>query len=1084
MASAVTTGAPLTSATFAPEEIKQFERQIVNIAGEMVAFTPTGFPKGEPSIVQFDDYYKPSNMSLSDTMILKNAFRQLFGDASLPVYDTKLGKELPPTLSLPILPPCDEIQKTLVMRSLQYRFDLLRQELNVRGIRSFQDLRKRMEELKRSDAIGDFEGKDSIDVRRNLQHFQSLKQLMEKYEKAQQCFNLEDKAFGALELDLTDERARELLKQFIFFTLQAHHPLQDYKKTNPTAPSFVKRLEINPLGDTFPKFMTTYKGNKLPIPEPIARVLDSIGAEPGLLDIELKRRLEEALAKEKEKILRYLYGFFPPESSFWRTIGSDKDVYRIVEKLVELLKDAEGQVERLTTENEELKEKIKTCESAKGPLEEQLRRMTAQVSTLATQLEAARGKDEEIARLKDALAKATADNLAKQEANEERIRILQGQLDENTRLVNALKQQVSALTEERTRLKAEVDTLKAAEAAIKADLAEVRKGYEAQLEAERGKTAAETTAKTAAIQARDTAAQELAAAKAEIVGKDETLKANTTQIAALQKAVNDCTADTAKVREALTAKTQEAEQLLRDKTDLASQVEEKDSRITELTKDLEAEEGENAELRSELEELKETLTGLRAQLADKEAAFNRCEAEKAALAGPADELAAKAAGLEGELAAAKSRADTIEAERARLEGEVGRLTEELKKRDGVVTQLQGELQGKTDELETMEGRADAAEGELRTTKETLGTTTAELDEQRGLAARQRDELLAQEDQHGRQIGELTDTFKGQLADEVGKTTEETKRAELAEAAVSEQSNRAEIAEAALSEESRAYEMLKAAIVALVTMETDTSEDAISGAIDPVADEDAKGNLKVLYMKLLTAMKSVGGPKAAEKAAEHMASQCQNALLLAYLWQTNFPTRDAESRTLYAMINNFFTSGPYPNKVGQSLPGLYNAPRVDGRIAKTYVALLKKLLTLFEFGSILAEGSPLSLTLSNEEITQVKSLLKVMEPIENAYKTAGATSFLVTKARENMVKQQPSVEPYLPSDSLVLNEADSSIERTIKASGGSRLTYPVLFYCFMIVLRDSLNQVSSSLSREGQCPLPEILTLQAPRRGSL
>jgi hypothetical protein len=238
------------------------------------------------------------------------------------------------------------------------------------------------------------------------------------------------------------------------------------------------------------------------------------------------------------------------------------------------------------------------------------------------------------------------------------------------------------------------------------------------------------------------------------------------------------------------------------------------------------------------------------------------------------------------------------------------------------------------------------------------------------------------------------------------------------------------------------------------------------------------------MKLLTAMKSVGGPRAAEKAAEHMASQCQNALLLAYLWQTNFPTRDAESRNLYAMINNFFTSGPYPNKVGQSLPGLYNAPRVDGRIAKSYVALLKKLLTLYEFGSQLAEGSPLSLTLSNEEITQVKNLLKVMEPIENAYKTAGATSFLVTKARENMVKQQLSVEPYLPSDSLVLNEADSSIERTIKASGGSRLTYPVLFYCFMIVLRDTLNQVSSSLSREGQCPLPEILTLQTPRRGSL
>jgi hypothetical protein len=149
-------------------------------------------------------------------------------------------------------------------------------------------------------------------------------------------------------------------------------------------------------------------------------------------------------------------------------------------------------------------------------------------------------------------------------------------------------------------------------------------------------------------------------------------------------------------------------------------------------------------------------------------------------------------------------------------------------------------------------------------------------------------------------------------------------------------------------------------------------------------------------------------------------------------------------------------------------------------AKIYLPLLKKLLTLFDFGSG-NEGSGMKTRLTAEELTTLKKLLKAMTTIDEAYQ-AGKTSFMVTKARENLVKHQPGLEELLPKDSLHIDEASSSVERTAEA--GTRLTYPVLFYCFMIVLRDVFNQNSESLSRGGQCPLPQILLLPAQRRGSM
>jgi hypothetical protein len=125
------------------------QRQILTIAGEAVSLVPTGFPKGEEAIVAFDQYYLPPGVSPSDSLLLKSTMRDLFSPGKKDVFDKESGKELETRISATFLPPCNEFQKQLVLRSLQFRFDLLRKKLNTLGIRSFQDLRRRIKEMEK-----------------------------------------------------------------------------------------------------------------------------------------------------------------------------------------------------------------------------------------------------------------------------------------------------------------------------------------------------------------------------------------------------------------------------------------------------------------------------------------------------------------------------------------------------------------------------------------------------------------------------------------------------------------------------------------------------------------------------------------------------------------------------------------------------------------------------------------------------------------------------------------------------------------------------------------------------------------------
>jgi predicted nucleic acid-binding Zn-ribbon protein len=1042
------------------DQESKFETQIVNIAGEMVAFTPTGLPKGEFTIVQFDDYYKPKGMSESDKTILVNALRDLFSSTSLPIFDKELGEEIGRPLRTPILPPCDEIQKKLVMESLQYRFDLLRQELYVRGIRSFQDIKRRMEELKKNSAIGSLEGKDTLDVRRNLKHFYALKKLMDDYESSQQCFILQDKAFGELELDLTDDRARELLKQFIFFTLQAHHPLQEFKKTDPTAPAFVKRLELKPLKDQFPKFMTTYKGNKLPIPDSIARVLESIEAEPGILDEEVKRRMKEALDEEKQKILKFVLAFYPETDFFWRTIGKEKDVYRIVEKLMELLREAKGEAEQLEKANIDLDTKRKTCESTIGLLRDQLNRITADAKKLREQLEAAGKQEDEVKRLTEALRKATEENAAKQARATQQLEEAARQKAQNDARIRELVSTVERMAGQIEELTKEVGRLQLIEDAAKADARALAQAHQKALQEERARTEAQSLAKQTAERARDDAERELSTARTAILGKDEIIRANKEQILALEKAVSDCTTQSETLRGELSTKTSEVERLSKEFAAMKAKKEELEANQATLLERIETAEGDVESLKNEVADLRKEIAALNFDLSDKEAALLAAKAEIASLSEKADLPTQEIAKLKADLEGLKAEVDAAKLAKETLTAEIERLETELKQRNELYEKLKAECDTQASELKSARAEGAAARGKIE-------SISSELNEARERISKQEADFLKEQKRHGEEIAELTETYKGQVDAATAEVATERKRADTAE-------ENLEQATTSLTKQKEIYDELKDAIQAFLTIEDDPAE-----VLAPL-EQDVKDNLRILFSKLQAASRSSSPPSSpTARRAENMLNQCQNVLLLTYLWQTNFPTDDEESQTLYQMINTIFSSGPYPGRQGRTLPGVYEGNPLN---AKLYAPLLKKLLSVFYFGNPLPQGAAAAkeISVTSDEITLLEKLLRSIPPIETAYKagqeesTSGEheTSFLAEKSRLNMIRHHPNLETNLAREYLKLDNANRKVYCILGEE--SSLSYPSVFYMFMIVLRDSLDQVSTSLSREGQCPLPKIL----------
>jgi hypothetical protein len=1024
-------------------------KQIVFVAGERVALTPTGLLPSDPIGVDFDTYYIPETMSPSDVTLVKATFQELFGGTSLPIFDTELQKDLEKRTSQAFLPPCDPSQKELVLQSLEFRLRKLRQELSTKGVLSAKDL---SEKLAKTDSIVSADPRNTTTLRDMIRHFQTLKALIENYNTNQQCVSMSDKAFGNLQFDLTDDRAKELLRQFVFFTLQAHHPLQDYKKTNPTAPQFIKRLEINPLGEPkFGSFLTTYKDNKLPIPESIARVLDSVDAKSGVLDGEVKRRLAEAIQSEKDKLLKYLYTLLPESHPFWRTLGKDRDIYRILDRLVEFFKDADGQVVRLTAENESLKEKLKRCEQNKALLDENYARIVAQVEDLQRKLGIEGAKDKTIAELQSALQKAKADHDARVAELTAQLEDYARQIEANRARIEALESANTALTLQVQSLQAEVDRLRGIEESSAAQLQALRAQHAEALANEQARTAAETTAKEEAQGQRTQALAELEAARTEVRGNQATIAAQGEQITSLTEQVTtltrekrDCDTLTERLQSEIRTKDAELVTLRAEKANFESQLAAAREEIRRLTEEAE-EDREAAE--EEKRALQETIRNLQAQFEDCEAKRKACEKALEELKAKASEPEQRAAAIAGELEQARAQLAAAEAERARLQEENRRLQEDISNKDAALKRSGEELAGMKQRAEDAEGRVGTMEGQVGTLRGQVGTLEEQLGTRTGELTAEKEKAQATAAAHVVAIDGLTRDFQAQVQAKVVELGAEKKRADETRAELLEEREK-------LEKQTDAYLKLQAAIEAVITGPETTVNQSIA-ALEGEGNEQTKETLALIYRKLqdlesLAAEKAAMPMSHAEETTQKKLSQCYNVFLLTYLWQTNFPVEDAQTEAFLGKVNGIFSGRPTVTGVYKTSP--------TGTILE-YLNLVIKLLTLYD-------GETSSVELSEKEKNYFNLIVTVLPKLRDSGKS------LVDEARDYFTSHQPKAP--LQEANLLLRGA------SVVQDPSGQLNFPLLYYCFLVVMRDYLNTITGSL---GRCPLPKILQGLSQRRGS-
>jgi chaperonin cofactor prefoldin len=262
------------------------------------------------------------------------------------------------------------------------------------------------------------EGRETLLVREHLLHLLRLEQFIRSYVENQQCINLEDIVYGALQLNLDDEQMRELLKQFVFFLLQSNHPLKDYTKIHPTAPAFVSRLQKNLLKDKFPVFLQTYRDNAFPIPPTIAIVLEATNLDPEAMRQQLFAAIKQERKRIYKKVYEHLRRNLREDDPFWKRFEGMRqlpDPTSLVDELLTQYQGAINNKEELETQKRDLERRLDTCTKAQEALQRQKAEIDARVSALEGELRGKAGIEAQLTALREQKAAVDA-QLAERDA--------------------------------------------------------------------------------------------------------------------------------------------------------------------------------------------------------------------------------------------------------------------------------------------------------------------------------------------------------------------------------------------------------------------------------------------------------------------------------------------------------------------------------------------------------------------------------------------------------------------------------------------------------------------------------------------
>ncbi len=927
------------------EKLKTMDYQLVNIIGESVSFVPTGLAPSETTIVEFDKYYRPDGISDEEFASLEKTMRRLFDGTRKAVADPDTGEDSDTFVSEP-LPPCSEKEKFLVLESLLHRKRILFQQLYNQGILTPDEMKKKIATLKDTQSSTSLEGKDSLLVRTLLTHLLRLEKFIEFYVQSQHCINVEDLVYGKLELDLDDDRIKELLKQFIFFLLQSSHPLKDYTKIKPTPPTFVARLEKNLLKDKFPTFLQSYKDNKFPIPDTIAKVLVVTNLDPKVM----KDQVEQAIQLERKRIVKHLQNTIPPTDKFWKQVGPTEDVIRILD----VLQDNEGamkdEIALLSKEKQDLDTKLKACLQSENALKAEKVRFEQRIQALEATIQTHTDASNQLAILRNEQAKIKAKDTS--------IAELQRQLAEKENQVTSIRTEISTKNEE-------------------------KRGLEKQI--------GDST----------TRIQEL----------EDELQSLTDQITEAQGELGPLNQQLATAKERILTLEKEVSAEKTKANDFALQ---RDA----CTKELEA-------LKSTASTSQKTVGDLTRNL----------------------EVA------KGERDTALAQKNLLEAETKTLRAQLGDALEENKLHKQDILTKENTIKELTSTVESKEQEISTLAKQASDEKKRANIAEAKVEE----VEREKDAMsvLAQ-----RQIASVSEELKSNYETAMGKAQE--------------------VYDSALATQ----EAEKEKVLEIVRNIRDWIDSGSTTAFVIPAETPEVDSFSSIVESLSKPEDSTSTSSSSPKAGKEQQTIiiCYLVFLTSFLWQMHFPSfqvipttepaREQYQRqqSILTLFQSFFNGGADPRaKTTASAPisGLYK----DIDPVRETSTIFKLLDTFYNLMRSM-EDDPKKY-LGYISFAEKDILDKLMKKIDLFVSANNMKSTFVRNVSDFFITRQPQVNPGLLDKFITYDVATKTIrvvEKTTEANP-SYLNYAVLFYCYLVCIRDYLNHIKGSTVK---CQLPQYL----------
>ena len=1053
------------------DAMKSFELQLVNIVGESVSFVPTGLAPSETTIVEFEPYYRPEGISDEEYEVLVKLMRRLFDGTRKAVADPDTGEDSDTFVKEP-LPPCSEKEKYLVLDSLLHRKRVLFQQLYNQGILTPDEIKKKINTMRTAKGDTSLEGKDSLFVRTLLTHLLRLETFIQKYVEAQECINLEDLIYGKLELDLDDDKIKELLKQFVFFLLQSTHPLKDYTKIKPTPPTFISRLQKNLLKERFPVFLQSYKDNKFPISPTIAKILEATDLDPNVM----KQQILQAIELERKTLLKHLHDTIPPGDKFWKQVGDTDDLLRILDTFIDNQGSADEEIGRLNKEKEDLDAKLKICEQSKLALQAEKARFEARIQELEATLASRADTSAQLAQVRQEKADADADFTRRAATLQEQIRECTEQKAGLQQRIQELTAQNEALTAEIGPLRTKAQQLDTLQAETARNIADLQARHAAALAEEQARIQEKEDARVAAVAMTKKVKQDLTTNQLKLLQIESTLrnelakvKAKDSAIAQLQAQLQEKENEIGRIRTDISGKNEEKRALDAQIAEGLATIEELRGNLGELQEQMNQQAEQKGLLLEERQGFLEQIEGLKEELRKEEKKVTDLTIERDAckealkpLQSSASASTEELARLTRDLATMKGERDAALAQQQNLEADVASLRAQLSGAEEEKAAQQASLASQEARLRELQGTLESKEGEVRTEskrandeKARANAAEAKVDE----ITQEKDALLLQSQNQLKDVSrELKATYDTSLAEAKG------------------------IFDSALEKE----EAEKEKILGFVRSLQEWIDNGATSAITIPAELPETDAFSTLVEKLATPVVPAS-PSASPKATKEQQSviTCYLVFLASFLWQTHFPTpkvlptqepaleRYQRQLKILNLFLSFFNGGMDLRSKSKSgfaqIPGLYKD--ID---PSREVNVIFRLLDLFYNLMRSMEDDPKKF-LGYISFQDKDILDKLMKKIDLITTANGIKDTFLRITTDFFITREPQIAPELLLKFVVYDPSAKTIRIVEKATESeanpSNLNYAVLFYCYLVCIRDYLNHIKSSTVK---CPIPTYL----------